>query len=88
MKSPQGWLPFYTGLTVNNNGRDVDEQERFSVEDVEKKRKVQTKVSKENTSLTSVVNQTNSHFFPFFPRIAILKDLCNLRVRLLIALKS
>ena len=37
MKSPQGWLPFYTGLTVDNNGRDVDKQERFSVEDVEKK---------------------------------------------------
>lgn len=89
MKSPQGWLPFYTGLTVDNNGRDVDEQGRFSVEDVEKKRKVQTKVSKENTSLTSVVNQTNSHFFSIFSSdIAILKDLCNLHVRLLIGLKS
>ena len=88
MKSPQGWLTFYTGLTVDNNGRDVDEQGRFSVEDVEKNAKSKPKLSKENTSLTSVVNQTNSHFFPFFPRIAILKDLCNLRVRLLIALKS
>lgn len=66
MKSPQGWLPFYTGLTVDNNGRDVDEQERFSVEDVEKNAKSKPKLSKENTSLTSVVNQTNSHFFHFF----------------------
>ena len=66
IKSPQGWLPLYTGLTVDNNGRDVDEQERCSVEDVEKNAKSKAKLSKENTNLTSVVNQTNSHFFPLF----------------------
>ena len=66
MKSPQGWLPLYTGLTVDNNGRDVDEQQRFPVRDVEKNAKSKPRLSKENTSLTSVVNQTNSHFFSIF----------------------